>query len=89
MATNEWVEDLKEVLLTNSKAEEILIDIRRALNIDGDVIYETIDKYNLGYFTLRNLQNWLEDTVHFKLNETESKLVLARYDRDGDYKLSR
>ena len=45
LADFEWIEDLKEVLLTNSKAEEILIDIRRALNIDGDYIYELIDKY--------------------------------------------
>lgn len=36
LADFEWIEDLKEVLLTNSKAEEILLDIRRALNIDGD-----------------------------------------------------
>lgn len=89
LADNEWIEDLKEVLLTNSKAEEILLDIRRALNIDGDGIYEQIDKYQLGYITLRNLQNWLTETVHFKLNETESRLVLARYDRDGDYKISK
>jgi hypothetical protein len=36
LADFEWIEDLKEVLLTNSKAEEILLDIRRALNIDGE-----------------------------------------------------
>ena len=63
MADFEWIEDLKEVLTTNSKAEEILLDIRRALNIDGDFIYEQIDQYHLGYITLRNLQNWLEESV--------------------------
>lgn len=44
-----------------------------------------IDEYKLGYLTTRSITHWLEETVGFRLHEAEAKIILNRYDKDGDY----
>ena len=39
----EWQDDLKEVLMTAIRAEEILLEIRDSLNLDGLEIFALID----------------------------------------------
>jgi Ca2+-binding EF-hand superfamily protein len=77
------------VLVTASRAEEILIEIRDALAIDGEQVYAQIDELGLGFVTLRTFQAWVANTLGFKLNDLESELVLGRYDKDGDYRIKR
>ncbi len=48
-----------------------------------------IDVYQLGYITTNKVSRWLNEQCGFKLNEMETTLVLTRYDKDGDYKISR
>lgn len=36
---NEWKEDLKELISTGARAEEIMISIRDSLEIDGDQVF--------------------------------------------------
>jgi Ca2+-binding EF-hand superfamily protein len=86
---HEWVEDMKEVLQTALRAEEILDEIKNQICINGEEVFEMIDSYNLGYITTNNLSRWLNEECGFKLNEMETTLVLTRYDKDGDYKISR
>ena len=39
--------------MTAARAEEILIEIRDTLNIDGELVFSMIDKLEIGYITLR------------------------------------
>jgi Ca2+-binding EF-hand superfamily protein len=79
---------MKEVLQTALRAEEILEEIKNQINISGAEVFAMIDCYKLGYITTNNLSRWLNEECGFKLNEMETTLVLTRYDKDGDYKIS-
>lgn len=82
---SEWVDDLKEVLFTVGKAEQLLVHTRNSLNIDAAAIFEQVDSHKLGYFTARSLSEWLAESVGFRLSDFETKLLFNRYDRQGRY----
>ena len=84
----EWIDDLKEVFYTASRAQEFLQEVRANLAIDGAYLFSLIDSYRLGYLSTRNITEWLLQTVGFKLNELEGRIILNRYDKDGDYKIN-
>jgi len=75
--------------MTAARAEEILIEIRNTLDINAEEVFSMIDKLQIGYITLRTFQNWLKDALGFHLNEFENKIVLSRYDKDQDYRISK
>jgi hypothetical protein len=43
----------------------------------------------MGYISSNMLQKFLKDQCGFLLQDTELKLMLSRYDRDKDYRISR
>jgi hypothetical protein len=51
-------------------------------------IFNQIDQYSLGYITSRSLAEWLQESVGFKLNDFETRLVMGRYDKGGRYSIS-
>jgi len=85
----EWQEDLREVLMTATRAEEILQEIRDSLELNGEEVFNLIDKIGLGYITSRTLANWLREEVGFNVNQLENDLIIARYDKDQDYKIKK
>jgi hypothetical protein len=85
----EWQDDLKEVLMTAIRAEEILLEIRDSLELNGEEVFALIDKIGLGYVTSRTLVNWLKDNVAFNVNTLENELIVSRYDKDQDYKIKK
>lgn len=67
LLNKEWQEDLKEVLMTASRAEEILLEIRDSLELNGEEIFALIDRMGLGYITSRTLASWLKEEVGFNV----------------------
>jgi|LauGreDrversion4_2_1035121.scaffolds.fasta_scaffold384132_2 Ca2+-binding EF-hand superfamily protein len=86
--TEEWLDDLKEVLFAISRTEEYLIEMRNAYNINGESLFAQIDAFKVGYITSRSLGEWLSDFVGFRLNDFEIKLILNRYDKDNSYTIN-
>ena len=43
----------------------------------------------MGYLSTNMLSRYLSVKCGYKLNETEVPLILARYDKDGDYRISK
>jgi len=43
LLNREWQDDMKEVLMTAIRAEEILLEIRDSLGLDGEEIFALID----------------------------------------------
>jgi hypothetical protein len=39
LRSSEWIEDLKEVLFTVSKAEQYLVEARNGLAINGEALF--------------------------------------------------
>ena len=48
-----------------------------------------IDEYQLEYISSRVLRNWLSQQCGCKLSDDDLALVLSRYDKDGDYRMSK
>ena len=88
MRSSEWLDDLKEVFFTITKAEQYLIGARNNVAIDSAFIFNQIDQFNLGYITSRSLADWLSESVGFKLNEFETRLVMNRYDKRNSYSIN-
>jgi Ca2+-binding EF-hand superfamily protein len=61
------------------------MDTRNDLALDGPYLFSMIDQHRLGYLTTRSISEWLLESVGFKLNDSESKLLLSRYDINNDY----
>ena len=85
LRSSEWIDDLKEVFYTITKAEEYLVNARNTSAIDPAFIFRQIDTYDLGYISSRSLGEWLSESVGFKLNEFETRLVMNRYDKLNRY----
>ena len=88
LRSSEWLDDLKEVFFTITKAEQYLIGARNNVAIDSAFIFNQIDQFNLGYITSRSLGDWLSESVGFKLNEFETRLVMNRYDKRNSYSIN-
>ncbi len=73
--------------MTASRAEEILLEIRDSLELNGDEVFSLIDRLGLGYITSRTLGQWLKEQVGFNVGQLENDLIIARYDKDQDYKI--
>jgi Ca2+-binding EF-hand superfamily protein len=73
--------------MTASRAEEILLEIRDSLELNGDEVFNLIDRLGLGYITSRTLGQWLKEQVGFNVGQLENDLIIARYDKDQDYKI--
>ena len=86
--TEEWIDDLKEVLFTISVSESYLIDVRNGFALNGEELFNQIDAYKMGYLTSRGLGEWLAESVGFRLNDFEIKLIFNRYDKNGDYTIN-
>ncbi len=88
LRSDEWVDDLKEVFFTIFKAEEYLIDARNGSFLDPEFIFKQIDQFDLSYITSRSLSDWLSETVGFRLNDFETRLVMNRYDKLNRYSIT-
>jgi Ca2+-binding EF-hand superfamily protein len=88
LRSSEWIDDLKEVFYTITKAEEYLVNARNTSAIDATFIFRQIDQYDLGYISSRSLGEWLSENVGFKLNEFETRLVMNRYDKLARYSIT-
>lgn len=53
--------------------------------IDGPYLFSQIDTFGLNYITSRSLCEWLSETVGFKLNDFEARLLMNRYDKKCNY----
>ena len=42
----------------------------------------------MNYLTSRGLTEWLAESVGFRLNDFEIKLIFNRYDKNGDYTIN-
>lgn len=58
------------------------------MSLDVDGLYKSIDEYNLGYISTNMLSKYMSMKCGYKINENEVPLILSRYDKDGDYKIS-
>jgi len=84
----EWEHDLWEVLHTVSKGESYLYGLRQRLSLDGPFLFSLIDHFRFHRITATSLSEWLQESVGFKLNEFEARLVLNRYDKNDDYNIT-
>ncbi len=84
----ECFEEIGHVFSTAVRAESILGNLRNHLELDADQLFASIDEYNLGYISTNMLSRYFQNKCGYKLNENEYALILNKYDKDGDYRIS-
>lgn len=84
----ECFDEIGHIYATAIRAENILADIRQHLQIDAEELFKQIDEFRFGYISTNTLTRYLKQNCAYKINEAENQLILSRYDKDGDYKIS-
>lgn len=82
-------DELKKILEYTSSFEDELAQVRKDFNIEGNAVFDAIDDMALGYISSHMLVKFLREQCGYKLQNKEVDLVLARYDKDHDYRISR
>lgn len=72
-----------------ARASTFNTNLIQAAKIDGNYIFDLVDEYTMGYISSNMLQKFLKEQCGHLIQENELKLVLGRYDRDKDYRISR
>lgn len=87
--TFNWKTEMKNLLQIYSKAEDFNDQLKYACHVDGNEIYDEIDKPLNGFITISQIANYLRTECGYHLTEEDQKLLLNRYDRDKDFEISR
>lgn len=69
--------------------EDILEGIKEELSLDAEKLFETVDEYKLGYVSTNILCKWVSQHCAYKIHDDEIALILNRYDKDNDYRISK
>ena len=70
--------------MRNEAVAEIL---RRGVKFNIESAYRALDPYGLGFISTYQLMRFIEDNG-YSLTEVELNILLDRYDRDRDYRIS-
>ena len=84
-----WKSELKNLLQVYSKAEKFNFDLRQTCQINADRIFDAIDYKLNGHITIQTMSKYLKEECGYCLHEDEQKLLLARYDKAKDFRISR
>jgi len=84
-----WKTEMKNMLQIYSKAEDFNDQLKYACHVNGNEIYDEIDKPLNGYITITQIAAYLRTECGYHLTEEDQKLILNRYDRDKDFEISR
>jgi len=63
--------------------------VKKELALKAAQLFKEIDEFKLGYISSSILCKWTSENCGYKINEEEVTLILSRYDRDGDYRISK
>jgi hypothetical protein len=83
------LEDLGKVLDSIYQVDYMIKLTRNHLKVNAEELFNEINKDNLRSISSRVLKNWILEHLGCKISDDDSAMILARYDKVGDYKISK
>ena len=73
-------------LILQTDAE--LLEKRNQLQLDGQRLFEDMDRYNQGYISASHFANWVADNCGFHICDEDLPALEASLDGSADYRIT-
>ena len=64
-------------------------DKRNQLQLDGGRLFSDMDRYNMGYISINNFANWVNDNCGFHICDEDLPMLELSLDGMNDYRVTR
>ena len=84
-----WLETLQDLFVAVIRAESTIAEKVRSQSIDGEMIFDHLDVYRMGYISGGVFSRWVKENCGYNIREDQVSSLQARFDNTNDYRINR
>mmetsp|Transcript_19561 Transcript_19561/g.26430 ORF Transcript_19561/g.26430 Transcript_19561/m.26430 type:complete len:236 (-) Transcript_19561:438-1145(-) len=84
-----WLEQLAALFSALIQVDAETNDKRNQLQLDGERLFNDMDKYNMGFINVNNFAHWVSDNCGYHIEDGDLPLLEKTLDGVNDYRITR